>query len=635
VEPAQPYEWSLLRWGGAASVAAALRVNAVGAPPQLDKFTLEQAASLVRVHDLPKARTAWRRARRLEMQIGSEEALWRNEVFHSAPTSACLDSAGAEIAAIPPGARVFPRGADVAIRLQEIDATLGEFQDWFRVRNRPEGVLATRAALWVALETRLAEAQLLRDALAEDTDPQTLQQRMAARWPRRHAQGHPMGQPVLRGHRSPLDGSTQPYVLYVPSKFAGPTAPLVVVLHALGEEAPRPFAGGDLGRELEARGWLGVAPWGRGDTGFVLAGERDVLDVIDSVREQFPVDATRLYVAGYEMGGTGTWLLSLRHSELFAAATVVSGYADMDQPGLFESLAYHPEELFFYETQNPSRLVRPELKTAYRIVHAERERRISVVHARIMEDRLREFEVPNELVIEPGERSARQLFLETMHESFDYMARYRRTTPGRLNAAWFGGVGGPVAIVFPRGPFAVVHGTRALPEGSPPVGAEARGGLSLSGPEADARTANQFAQQWSTLFAGWPRVVADDDATVEMQETHNLVVVGDPRTHRLLDEARATLPVRYSGDRFEINGQSFDFADAGILYTMASPTSSGRTWVVLSGMGERLGGFAKSLLKMGADYVVTNDRHELVAVGHFRGLGRVSPQLGTGSRKPR
>lgn len=634
-EPGHPYEWSLLRWGGAAALEAGLRLTPAAGAAALHKFKLEHAAQLVRVHELPEARLPWRDARRLEMQIGSEDALWRDEVVYSAPTVASVDSGLAEIETMPGRGRTFPARADVAIRLQDVGAALHEFHDWFLVRHRPDGILATRAALWDALETQVAEAQLLRDALAADTDPQALQQRLAARWPRRNAAGHPMGQAVLRGHRSALDGSTQPYVMYHPAKMAGPTAPLVVVLHALGEDASRPFAGETLTRELEARGWMGVAPYGRGDTGFVLAGERDVLEVIEGVRQQFPVDAKRIFVTGYEMGGTGTWLLSLRHAELFAAATIVSGYGDMDQPGLFESLAYRPEELFYYETQNPSRLVRSELKTAYRVVHAEGDRRISVVHARIMEDRLREFEVPNTLVIEPGERNGRALFLATLHDSFDYMAKYRRATPGRSNGEWFGGVGGPVATVFPRGPFAVVFGTRALPEGSPTVGAERRGGLSLTGPEADARTADQFAQQWQALFSGWPRVIAADDATLELQETHNLVIVGDPRTHRLLDESRAALPVGYSGDHFEIDGQTYDFATAGILYAMASPTTPGRTWVVLSGMGERLGGVGKSLLKLGADYAILNDQREFLAVGHFRGLGSLSPQLGTGARKPR
>ena len=42
-----------------------------------------------------------------------------------------------------------------------------------------------------------------------------------------------------------------------------------------------------------------------------------------------------------------------------------------------------------------------------------------------------------------------------------------------------------------------------------------------------------------------------------------------------------------------------------------------KSWIVLSGMAERLGGFQKSLLKLGADYVIANDRQEILAIGHF------------------
>ncbi len=190
--------------------------------------------------------------------------------------------------------------------------------------------------------------------------------------------------------------------------------------------------------------------------------------------------------------------------------------------------------------------------------------------------------------------------------------------------------------MFPRGPFALVYGSDALPAGVEPVRTASREGLTLTGPDADERTAAQFAEEWQAHFSGALQAVADGELDAAELATKNLVVVGDPRTNRLLREAREALPVRYDGDGFEIGGHHFDYADAGIMYTVASPATPGKTWVVLSGMGERLGGFDKSLLKLGADYVVTNDRHEPVLLGHFRGWGSVEPQLrDSGSRAPR
>ena len=627
IEPGQPYEWSLLRWGGAARVDAWLRIQAPeGGEEQTEALAIEHAANLVRARDLPGTSSPWPRARRFDVQLGAADALWRRHAVMAAPTRAGLDSSAALLAGASAEKNGFPRPEDAAVRMQQIAYAVGRLGGWYEKRHQPEGLLVSRASFWAALEPRIAEVQLLRDAQAQ-SDAAWVREGMQARWPRRLADGHPVGEVVLRGRRSVLDGSVQPYYVYVPTTLADAQAPLVVVLHAFKEIASQVFEAGALAQEAEDRGWIVVAPNGRGSTGYVAAGESDVLEVIEALREQLPVDGTRLYLTGYEMGGTGTWLLSLRHADLFAAASIVSGFGDMDQPGLFQKMGFHPEELFLFETRNPARLVRPGLTTAFRIVHAEADPVVSVLHARLMAERLSEFGVPHEIVVRPTAQHGRELFFETLKANLDAMAPFRRDTPGTFNPEWFGGAGGPIATVFPRGPFTVVYGTGALPAGSEPVITEVRVDLPLTGPDADARTAVQFAAEWRAHFGGEARVVRDTDVSEEVANGHNLVVIGDPRTNRLLAAARERLPVRYENDSFELAGQSFDFADAGILYAMVSPTSSDKTWLVLSAMPERLGGFEKSLLKLGADFIVTNDRHEALAVGHFRGWGNVRPQL--------
>ncbi len=631
VEVDEPYEWSVLRWGGAAPVDAQLLVGSRDGEPDTHAVRLESAANLVRVHDLPQADAAvpWTYARQYEIQLGTDAAVWRRLTVRAVPAASSFEATRADVERLTArDALAFPRPTDVVIRLQRIGPHVEELSDWYRKRHVPAGILVTRAALWAALERRIAEVQLLRDLLAGTADADWVREGLQARWPQRLANGHPKGSVVLRGRHSELDGSVQPYLVYVSSKVEREPVPLVVALHAYTEDADVLFEETPLAREAEARGWIALAPQGRGNTGYVAAGELDVLETIEDVRAQLPVDGTRLYLTGYEMGGTGTWLLSLRHADLFAAAAVVSGFGDMDQPGMFETMGFHPEELFLFETRNPLRLVRPKLQTAYRIVHGERDAMVSVLHARVMADRLREFGVAHELVILPSEAHGRQLFAQTLRANLDALARHRRSAPGSVTPDWFGGVGGPIGTVFARGPFAVVYGTGALPAGAAPVLPEARGDLALTGPDADARTAEQFALEWRTHFEGQPRVLRDVDVTDEIIATHNLVLIGDPRTNRFLAEARDRLPVRYDGDSFELGGHTFGFADAGIVYATASPGTPGKTWIVLSGMPERLGSFDKSLLKLGADFVVTNDEHEHVTVGHFRGLGNIRPQLG-------
>lgn len=53
-----------------------------------------------------------------------------------------------------------------------------------------------------------------------------------------------------------------------------------------------------------------------------------VMDMLDSLITEFPVDTNRIYVTGLSMGGYGTWDLITRHPDTFAAAVPMSGGGD-------------------------------------------------------------------------------------------------------------------------------------------------------------------------------------------------------------------------------------------------------------------------------------------------------------------
>ncbi|MFQ5600366.1 MAG: prolyl oligopeptidase family serine peptidase, partial [Candidatus Krumholzibacteriia bacterium] len=471
-EPGHPLEWSATPWGiddPHTNVAIELGTRRASRPWQTAEATAPRTAVVVRAHDLPVRDSPWPRERRIELVLGPAGSTpWRRSVLHMTPTLESFEAVKAEVDDTRRAGRgsvpAFPLPEDLLARLERIASGVQDLGDWHEQRYSHRGILVSRAARWDALETDLAEAQLLRDLIVGGPDPAAARARAAALWPERSARGHPVAQPVLRGHRSRLDGSVQPYALYVSRAAAsGSPAPLLVVLHDLAQNEMSLLEGTSLAAEVESRGWIAVCPYGRGDTGFQLAGERDVLEVLERVEAELAVDATRIYLTGFSMGGTGTWLLSLRHADLFAAASVVSAFGDMDQAGLFEILGYHPSELFFYETLNPARLVRTDLTTPYRIVHAERDPVISVVHARIMEDHLKELGTEPQLVLRQSDAHTVEFFDLELHESLDFLERHRRETEGVANMAWFGGTGGPLATVFARGPFAVVYGTRELP----------------------------------------------------------------------------------------------------------------------------------------------------------------------------
>jgi len=53
------------------------------------------------------------------------------------------------------------------------------------------------------------------------------------------------------------------------------------------------------------------------------------LKILDEISHEFPVDANRIYLTGFSMGGAGTWSMGLAHPKKFAALAPICGYVDM------------------------------------------------------------------------------------------------------------------------------------------------------------------------------------------------------------------------------------------------------------------------------------------------------------------
>jgi pimeloyl-ACP methyl ester carboxylesterase len=128
------------------------------------------------------------------------------------------------------------------------------------------------------------------------------------------------------------DGQLVPYRIYVPKSFDGKSArPLVVCLHGFMGDEKSYFSNlydeATVEGEAEKRGWIFAAPNGRGryaGYGRPIAVE-DVLKVVEAVRRDYKVDATRTYLTGHSMGGGGVWQIASAKPELFAAIAPVAG----------------------------------------------------------------------------------------------------------------------------------------------------------------------------------------------------------------------------------------------------------------------------------------------------------------------
>ena len=167
-----------------------------------------------------------------------------------------------------------------------------------------------------------ADTRAARDALLERVDG-ALARIDAGLPPLGGQRGH-----LKLSYRSPVDRSEQPYEVYVPESWDGkePTA-LVVALHGSTEDETVYFERYSIEERAEEHGWIVATPYGRGQRAYRDAGGRDVMDVVEEVKRQWPVDDGRVFVTGHSMGGMGCVALVRDYPGVFAAAAPVAGYA--------------------------------------------------------------------------------------------------------------------------------------------------------------------------------------------------------------------------------------------------------------------------------------------------------------------
>ena len=136
---------------------------------------------------------------------------------------------------------------------------------------------------------------------------------------------------VLRGYRSRLDGSVQPYGLFVPTPQADGPVPLLVWL--LGRNERRSELAFLAEREADhppilPKNTVVVIPYGRFCNATKFAGEVDVMEALAAARRQFHIDPLRIAVGGFSMGGGSTWHLATHNPGLWCAAAPGAGFAE-------------------------------------------------------------------------------------------------------------------------------------------------------------------------------------------------------------------------------------------------------------------------------------------------------------------
>jgi len=139
---------------------------------------------------------------------------------------------------------------------------------------------------------------------------------------------------VVRGYRSKIDGSVQPYGLVIPSSYAShgtKNVRLDLWFHGRGEtlsevnfiderkRSPGTFTPADT---------IVLHPYGRYCNAFKFAGEVDVLEALDAARRQYRIDEDRISVWGFSMGGAACWQFAVHYADQWFAANPGAGFAE-------------------------------------------------------------------------------------------------------------------------------------------------------------------------------------------------------------------------------------------------------------------------------------------------------------------
>ncbi len=138
---------------------------------------------------------------------------------------------------------------------------------------------------------------------------------------------------TMESYVSEVDGSEQPYGLYIPQPF-DPDVPHAVVFHGhgFGGRANANFSSFQRSY-ADARGWILVNLDGRGNTFWDGMGENDFFRALGELRNRYPngINTARLHFTGASMGATGAFRLGFRHPDVFAAVGGADGWCDYHQ----------------------------------------------------------------------------------------------------------------------------------------------------------------------------------------------------------------------------------------------------------------------------------------------------------------
>ncbi len=479
---------------------------------------------------------------------------------------------------------------------------------------------------------------------------------------------------VLRGYRSRIDDSFQPYKLTIPPGYT-PNKPirLDVILHGRNarltettflalEARPKPLP--------ENQTWIELEVYGRGNNAYRWAGETDVYEALAEVRKHYNIDPDRILLRGFSMGGAGAWHIGLHNPSLWAGVEAGAGftetmrYANKPNPAPHERAAMRIYDAVDYSpniTNTPTVGYGGEIDKQ---LQASVNIREAIEAENIRANALFLVGPKTEHKWHPDSKAESEAFLarnlpRRMPEKFlfaTFTSRYGQVWNWRIAAlermygrAELSGtrdrvttkniaeleLDAPAEVTIDgqklKGKaFIKLMNRWAVREGKPAV----RKRAGLQGPIDDAfmerflcvadgafPALDTFTANFEKYFRGNVRTKATKDVTkADIAESH-LVLWGTPATNKMMAKMIKDLPARWTNTEIEIRGQKFDARTHTLALIHPNPLNPAKYVVLNSGHT-----FAKSDLtgtnallypRWGDWAVIENATGKPVAAGMF------------------
>jgi pimeloyl-ACP methyl ester carboxylesterase len=139
---------------------------------------------------------------------------------------------------------------------------------------------------------------------------------------------------VVRGYRSTIDDSIQPFGLVIPAAYRNDQSTprrLDVWFHGRGDTLSEVNFIADRQKnpgQFTPPGAIVLHPYGRYCNANKFAGETDLFEALAAVRRAYPIDENRISVRGFSMGGAAVWHIAAHYAGLWAAAAPGAGFAE-------------------------------------------------------------------------------------------------------------------------------------------------------------------------------------------------------------------------------------------------------------------------------------------------------------------